>query len=90
MDAKLSNPNLKIILALGGWTESTGDKYSRMVNDANSRKEFVEAAVEFLTARDFDGLSIEWQYPVCWLSDCSAGEKKDKKAFTALLKVKYA
>ena len=27
--AKSQNPKVKIILALGGWTESAGDKYSR-------------------------------------------------------------
>lgn len=84
--ARSQNPNVKIILALGGWTDSSGDKYSRLVNDAEKRANFVTKVTEMLETRNFDGLSLEWQYPVCWQSDCTTGNKKDKQGFTSLVK----
>ncbi len=29
---------------------------------------------------------MDWQYPVCWQSDCSKGPSKDKEGFSNLLK----
>ena len=34
----------------------------------------------------FDGLSLEWQFPVCWQSDCKKGSSKDKEGFVSLVK----
>jgi len=83
------NPKVKVLLGLGGWTDSTnGDKYSRLVNDEPSRKNFVEKTVKMLKIRGFDGLSVEWHFPVCWQSDCKSGNPSDKSGFTSLLKVK--
>lgn len=53
-------------LALGGWNDSAGDKYSRLVNSPTARKKFIAQAVQFLEKYDFDGLDLDWEYPVCW------------------------
>lgn len=53
-------------MALGGWNDSEGDKYSRLVNDPDARSRFVRHAVEFLEEFDFDGLDLDWEYPKCW------------------------
>ena len=84
--ARSQNPKVKIILALGGWTESSGDKYSRLVNSSDKRKNFVKKVVKMLVRRKFDGLSLEWHYPVCWQSDCKKGNKNDKEGFANLVK----
>ena len=39
-----------------------------------------------LIRRKFDGLSLEWHYPVCWQSDCKKGNKNDKEGFANLVK----
>lgn len=83
--ARSQNPDVKIMLALGGWTDSSGDKYSRLVNDPKKRQNFVKKAVNMLKRRNFDGLSLEWQYPVCWQSDCKNGNGNDKAGFTKLV-----
>ena len=80
------NPDVKIILSLGGWTDSSGDKYSRLVNDKEKRRNFVQAVTKMLKTRKFDGLSLEWQFPVCWQSDCTKGSKKDKQGYLSLIK----
>ena len=82
----MQNPNVKILLALGGWTDSSGDKYSKLVNNPSKRANFVSKTVKTLKTRQFDGLSLEWQYPVCWQSDCNAGNAKDKQGFSKLVK----
>ena len=51
------------MLALGGWNDSEGDKYSRLVRDEDKRKKFTEEAVTFLQEHNFDGLDLDWEYP---------------------------
>ena len=73
-------------MALGGWTDSSGDKYSTLVRDKAKRSNFVTKVVKMLKTRQFDGLSLEWQYPVCWQSNCRAGNAGDKQGFSQLVK----
>lgn len=77
---------LKVSLALGGWNDSAGDKYSRLVNNPTARKKFIEQAVQFIEKYDFDGLDLDWEYPVCWQVDCRKGPSSDKEGFADLLK----
>jgi len=37
-----------------------------MVNDPASRQRFIETAIEFIEKFGFDGLDLDWEYPVCW------------------------
>ena len=83
---KKENETLKIILALGGWQDSKGDKYSTLVNDPEKRTSFVQSAIGFLKDNNFDGLDLDWEYPTCWQVDCNAGPSSDKDGFTALIK----
>ena len=62
----LKNKNKKVLLALGGWNDSEGDKYSRLVSDPSARNKFVTHAVDFLKQHNFDGLDLDWEYPKCW------------------------
>lgn len=57
---------LKVSLALGGWNDSQGDKYSRLVNNPAARARFIKHALGFLEKYDFDGLDLDWEYPKCW------------------------
>ena len=73
-------------MALGGWNDSKGDKYSEMVNNPRHRKNFISSVVEFLADNNFDGLDLDWEYPKCWQVDCSLGPDSDKKSFASLIK----
>ncbi|RMZ96005.1 chitotriosidase-1 isoform X1 [Brachionus plicatilis] len=56
------NPNLKVMLAVGGWTMGTIPFISIVSSDAKIQS-FVDSTVLYLKDRDFDGLDIVWEYP---------------------------
>ena len=82
----LKSKKKKVLLAIGGWNDSEGDKYSRHVNSKVNRKTFVTKVVSFLEENNFDGLDLDWEYPKCWQVDCSLGPKEDKQGFSNLIK----
>lgn len=57
---------IKVSLAIGGWNDSAGDKYSKLVNDPAARARFITHVVNFLQKYGFDGLDLDWEYPKCW------------------------
>ena len=57
---------VKVSLAIGGWNDSEGDKYSRLVNSPEARRRFTRHVVNFLQKYNFDGLDLDWEYPTCW------------------------
>ncbi|XP_042858033.1 chitotriosidase-1-like [Penaeus japonicus] len=57
------NPQAKMLLGLGGWTDSRSDKYSRLVSEPQRRAAFVSHVVSFLQEYGFDGLDLDWEYP---------------------------
>ena len=79
----LKSKKKKVLLAIGGWNDSEGDKYSRLVNSKASRKTFVSQVVSFLEENNFDGLDLDWEYPSCWQTECKEERYKDQAAFAA-------
>ena len=82
---KKTNPEARLLLSLGGWSDSSGDKYSRLVNDNQAMKTFVKKTSRYLKLHGFEGLVLEWHFPVCWQSDCSRGPGSDRKGFSSLV-----
>jgi chitinase len=77
------NPNLKTLLATGGW--NAGSKvYSDMVYDVTLRKKFARTSVDFLRKYGFDGLDLDWEYPAL-----RGGRSEDKVNFIELIKVQF-
>ena len=62
----LRKHGVNVTIALGGWNDSKGNKYSKLVNDPSSRKKFTEEVIKFIEKYEFDGLDLDWEYPVCW------------------------
>ncbi len=74
----LKKNGIKVLIALGGWNDSLGNKYSRMVNDPASRKRFIDNAILFIEKYGFDGLDLDWEYPKCWqVKTIKLKKKKD-------------
>lgn len=53
----------KVTVAIGGWNDSAGNKYSRLVRDPAARARFIKHVIEFIEMHNFDGLDIDWEYP---------------------------
>ncbi|CAD6225818.1 GSCOCT00014073001.2-RA-CDS [Cotesia congregata] len=79
---KARNPSVKTMLAIGGWNEGT-PKYSQMAKTHKSRIEFANNAVQFLKKYKFNGLDVDWEYPVAG----DGGSPQDYDNFVELLKV---
>jgi len=58
---KQQNPDLKILVSVGGWTWSKNFSDASLTKE--SRKIFIDSAVDFVTKYDLDGLDIDWEYP---------------------------
>ncbi len=80
---KAVNPDLKILISLGGWTRST--YFSDAALTEESRRRFAESAVAFVKEFGIDGVDIDWEYP----GSPGAGNvfrAADKQNFTLMLK----
>lgn len=53
---KLRAKGVKVTVAIGGWNDSAGDKYSRLVRDPAARARFIKNVVAFIEKYGFDGL----------------------------------
>ena len=62
----LKAKGIKVLLAIGGWNDSLGSKYSQLVNDPARRTLFIAHVLEFIMKHNFDGLDLDWEYPKCW------------------------
>ncbi|OXA56542.1 Chitotriosidase-1 [Folsomia candida] len=73
---KKVNPDLKTLLAIGGWSFGT-QKFKEMSATRYTRQIFIFSAIPYLRERNFDGLDIDWEYPK---------GSDDKKNYVLLLK----
>lgn len=76
MALKKTNPDLKVLLAVGGWSFGTA-KFKEMSATRYARQTFVFSAIPFLRQHGFDGLDLDWEYPK---------GSDDKRNFVALVK----
>lgn len=79
---KERNPNLKVMIACGGWG---ADGFSDMALTAESRTKFIQSAWDFIAEYQLDGMDMDWEYP----GISGAGTKardEDTQNFTALMK----
>ena len=80
---KQRNPQLKIILSLGGWGGCA--TCSTVFSTKKGRKKFARSVKK--TSRDFhtDGIDLDWEYPVISGFPGHARSPEDKPNFTALI-----
>jgi chitinase len=79
---KRTNPALKILVSVGGWTWSGG--FSDAALTPQSRARFIASAVRLIERHHLDGIDIDWEYP----GQTGAGNTfrpEDKHNFTLLL-----
>ncbi len=79
---KKDKPSLQILISVGGWLGSRD--FSDIALTAQSRKIFIDSAMDFLEHNQLDGLDVDWEYP----GQAGAGHAhraEDKQNFTLLL-----
>ena len=79
---KAANPGLKTMISIGGWTWSAN--FSAAAATDVSRKAFATSCVSFMKQYGFDGVDVDWEYPVS--GGLQTGSTADKQNYTALLK----
>jgi len=80
---KIKHRHLQTLLAVGGW--SLSGKFSDVALTDTTRQKFASSSVELVTRYGFDGLDVDWEFPV---AGGLAGNKRrpsDKTNFTLLM-----
>ena len=78
------NPELNIVLSLGGWDDSAG--FSDAAASAGGRRTFAQSCVDLLTEHDLDGVDLDWEYPVSGGAPGVVHRPQDRENFTLLLR----
>lgn len=81
---KQNYPNLKTLISVGGWSWS--GKFSDVALTDSSRTAFADSCVDFIVKYGFDGVDIDWEYPVSGGMSTNVRRPEDKQNFTLLLK----
>ena len=83
---KERHPQVKLLMAVGGWTGS--GRFSDVALTPDSRRAFVASAIDVVIRRQpglFDGIDIDWEYPVSGGLAANATRPEDRRNFTLLL-----
>lgn len=80
---KAANPHLKVVISVGGWTLSS--PFSDAALTDASRKKFTDSAVRFVKQYGFDGIDLDWEYPVSGGLDTNVTRPADKHNYTLLV-----
>ncbi|KAJ7641876.1 bacteriodes thetaiotaomicron symbiotic chitinase [Roridomyces roridus] len=83
---KSQNPSLKVFLSIGGWSFNdppTSGIFSSLVASATNTNVFIKSVLGVMNAYGFDGIDIDWEYPV---ADDRGGAKGDKENYVTFLK----
>ncbi|XP_044265227.1 acidic mammalian chitinase-like [Tribolium madens] len=61
-DLKKINPDLRVLLSIGGAAADTGT-FTEVARSADLSQAMANSAIEFFEKFDFDGLDVDWEYP---------------------------
>ncbi|KAH3208918.1 hypothetical protein KXV77_008480, partial [Aspergillus fumigatus] len=85
-DLKKIDPDLKVFIAIGGWTFNdpgpTATVFSDLARSEEKQKAFFKSLISFMSTYNFDGVDLDWEYPVA--TDRS-GRPEDFKNFPKFL-----
>ncbi|KAI9038720.1 uncharacterized protein KD926_010455 [Aspergillus affinis] len=83
---KRYDPDLKVLIALGGWTFNDlgliATVFSDIAASAEKQEKFFKSLVSFMSTYDFDGVDLDWEYPE---ADDRSGKPVDYDNFPKFL-----
>jgi chitinase len=81
---KQKHPHLRTLISVGGWGGSAG--FSDAALTDASRDRFARSCAAFVSKYGFDGIDIDWEFPVTGgHGGRDAGRPQDKRNFTLML-----
>jgi len=80
---KEKNPHLITMISIGGWTLS--GEFSDIALTSSSRDKFARSSIAFIKRYGFDGVDIDWEYPVGGGLSSNTVRSQDKHNYTLLL-----
>ncbi|HEV7595791.1 MAG TPA: glycoside hydrolase family 18 protein [Gemmatimonadaceae bacterium] len=83
---KALNPHLKVAISIGGWTGS--GRFSDVALTDSSRRLFARSAIDLFIRQQpgvFDGIDIDWEFPVAGGLAGNIERPADRANFTLLL-----
>eukprot|EP00002_Diphylleia_rotans_P009338 TRINITY_DN1945_c0_g1_i1.p1 TRINITY_DN1945_c0_g1~~TRINITY_DN1945_c0_g1_i1.p1 ORF type:complete len:407 (+),score=93.65 TRINITY_DN1945_c0_g1_i1:47-1267(+) len=87
LSLKNVNPNLKVLISLGGWNFNSFPEtkyiFSNMASSPSSRATFIQNCINYARTHGFDGVDIDWEYPA---NPSQGGSPQDKQNFVYLLR----
>jgi chitinase len=81
---KQKYPLLKTLITVGGWSWS--GKFSDVALTDESRTIFAQSCLDFILKYGFDGVDLDWEYPVGGGLVTNVNRPEDKQNFTLLIK----
>lgn len=81
---KKKYPKLKTLISVGGWDWS--GRFSDMAATSARRSAFSDSVVSFLKKYGFDGVDLDWEYPVGGGKPGNSARPADRSNFSLLLK----
>ena len=79
---KSQNPDLKVIISIGGWAWSNW--FSDAALTPESREGFGKSAIELMQKYQLDGIDLDWEYPG-QIGEDNGFRPEDKQNFSLLL-----
>ena len=79
---KAQNPELKVLLSIGGWTSG---RFSEMVATKANREAFASDCRRIVDEYGLDGIDMDWEYPTSSEAGISSSPD-DTRNFTLLMK----
>ena len=76
------NPDLKIVIAIGGANAGT-DRFKRMTSSQANRAIFISSLISYMEEHKLDGFDFDWEYP-------GPGDKDNLSALMRVSQLNYS
>jgi len=83
VELKKKHPKLQTLISVGGWADSEGFSDAALTHPA--RAAFAHSCADFVSRHGFDGVDIDWEFPVSGGEKGNVERPEDKPNFTLLL-----
>lgn len=73
----------RVVLAIGGWGV---DGFSQAVRTSETREKFIDSIIDCIIRYRFDGIDIDWEYPLSTAGGLIEAHPNDPKNLTSFLR----